>query len=60
MLRLCRASLTLSLKAIFEETLNDGVFPDERKKSNVQPIYKKDLKVSLKKLLSHKSAPNIC
>ena len=52
--------MTLSLKAIFEEALNDGVFRDERKKSNVQPIYKKDLKVSLKKLSSHKSAPNIC
>ena len=38
------------MKIIFEATLNDGVFPDNWKKGNIIPIYKKDLKKNSKEV----------
>ena len=35
--------MALPLKIIFEEALSDGVFPDDWKKGNIVPVYKKDL-----------------
>ena len=45
MIKMCGESLGLPL--IFEATLNDGVFPDDWKKSNIVPVHKKDLKTLL-------------
>ena len=39
--------LALHLKMIFQVALNDGVIPDEWKKSNIVPVHKKDLKIML-------------
>ena len=44
MIKLCREPLTLPLKMIFVSALIDSVFPDDWKKGNIAPVYKKDLK----------------
>ena len=43
MIKMCGESLVLPLKIIFEAALNDDVFPDDWKKGNIVPVYKKDL-----------------
>ena len=47
MMKMCGESLALPLKTIFEAALNDGVFPDDRRKGNIVPAHKKDLKTML-------------
>ena len=42
---MCGKSLTLPM--IFEEALNDGLFPDDWKKGNIVPVHKTDLKTML-------------
>ena len=45
MIKMCGKSLTLPM--IFEEALNDGLFPDDWKKGNIVPVHKTDLKTML-------------
>ena len=45
MIKMCGESLTLPM--IFEEALNDGIFPDDWKKGNIEPVHKADLKTML-------------
>ena len=47
MIKLCGKSIALPLSLIFQSILNDGVFPDDWKKSNV-PCHKKDSKNLIK------------
>ena len=47
MINMCGDSLALPLKIIFEAALNNGVFPDDWKKSNIITVHKKDLKTML-------------
>ena len=48
MVKLCGKSIVLPLNLIFQSILNDGVFPDDWKKSNVVPCHKKDSKNLIK------------
>ena len=41
-------SIALPLRLIFQSILNDGVFPDDWKKSNAVPCHKKDGKNLIK------------
>ena len=41
-------SIALPLRLIFQSILNDGVFPDDWKKSNAVPFHKKDGKNLIK------------
>ena len=41
---MCGELLVLPLKLIFKADLNDGVFPDDWKKGNIESVHKKDLK----------------
>ena len=47
MIKMWGESLALPVKMIFEAALNDGVFPDDWKKGNIVPVYKKNLKAML-------------
>ena len=47
MIKMCGESLALPLKMIFEAALNDGAFPDDWKKVNIVPVYKKNLTAML-------------
>ena len=47
MIKLCGKSIALPLSLIFQSILNDGVFPDDWKESNV-PCHKKDSKNIIK------------
>ena len=41
MVTMCRQSLSLPLKMIFEPALNDGVFPDDWKNCDIMPVHKR-------------------
>ena len=43
-IKLCSKTIAIPLKMIFRSMLEEGVFPDEWKKSNVVPIHKRDSK----------------
>ena len=42
MIKLCRKAIDIPLKLIFLSMLEEGVLPDDWKKSNAVPIHKKD------------------
>ena len=42
MIKTCGDSITFPLKLIFKSMVNEGLFLDDWKKSNVVPIYKKE------------------
>ena len=42
MIKLCGRTIAIPLKLIFRSMLEEGVFPDDQKKSNVVPIHKRD------------------
>ena len=42
MITTCGGSITFPLKLIFKSMINEGVFPNDWKKSNVVPIHKKE------------------
>ena len=44
MVKLCGKSIALPLRLIFRSILNDGIFPEDWKKINVVPRYKKESK----------------
>ena len=44
MIKTCGDAVTFPLKLIFKSMINEGVFPDDWKKSNVVPIHKKESK----------------
>ena len=44
MIKACGNSISLPLKLIFKSMINEGVFPEDWKKSNVVPIHKKESK----------------
>ena len=48
MIKACVNSISLPLKFIFKSTINEGVFPEDWKKSNVVPIHKKESKNLIK------------
>ena len=43
-IKLCGKTIAILLKMIFRSVLEEGVFPDKWKKSNVVPIHKRDSK----------------
>ena len=45
MIKTCGDSITFPLKLIFKSMVNEGLFLDDWKKSNVVPIYKKESKI---------------
>ena len=45
MIKLCGKSIARPLSLIFQSILNDGVFPDDWKKSNIVPCHKKTVKI---------------
>ena len=47
-IKTCGDSITLPLKLIFKFLINESVFPDDWKKSNVAPIHKKEQKNLIK------------
>ena len=48
MIKACVNSISLPLKFIFKSTINEGVFPEDWKKSNVVPIHIKESQISLR------------
>ena len=48
MIKACGNSISLPLKLIFKSMINEGVFPEDWKKSNVVPIHKKESKNLIK------------
>ena len=44
MIKTCGDSITFPLKLIFKSKVNDSLFPDDWKKSNVDPIHKNESK----------------
>ena len=48
MTKLCGKTIAIPLKLIFRSILEESVFPDDWKKSNVVPIYKRDSKNLIK------------
>ena len=46
MIKTCGGAITFPSKLIFKSMINEGVFPDDCKKSNVVPIHKKRIKKS--------------
>ena len=42
MIKACGNSISFPLKLIFKSMINEGVFPEDWKKSNVVPIHKKE------------------
>ena len=48
MIKTCGDAITFPLKLIFKSMINEGVFPDDWKKSNVVPIHKKESKNLIK------------
>ena len=48
MIKTCGDAITFPLKLIFKSMINEGVFPDDWKKSNVVPIHKKESKKVIK------------
>ena len=47
MIKICKESVTIPLKIIFEESLKKGIFPDIWKKGNIVPAHKKEDKTLL-------------
>ena len=41
MTNICKDSITIPLKIIFEESLKNGVFPEIWKRANAVPVHKK-------------------
>ena len=51
LIKLCSKTIVIPSKLLFRSTLEEGVFPDDWKKTNVVPIHKKkSLKTWLKKI----------
>ena len=50
MIKICRQSLILPLKTIFEHSLKKGKFSEIWKKTNVVPVHKKEDKMLAKKM----------
>ena len=48
MIKICDTSISRTLKFIFQACLESGKFPNEWKKANVIPVYKKGDKQILK------------
>ena len=48
MIKLCGKSIAHPISLIFQSILNDGVFPDDREKSNIVQCHKKDSKNLIK------------
>ena len=48
MIKACVSSISLLFKLIFKSMINEGVFPEDWKKSNVVPIHKKESKNLIK------------
>ena len=48
MIKLCGKTIAIPLKLIFRSILEESVFPDDWKKSNVVPIHKRDSKNLIK------------
>ena len=48
MIKICGDSIIFPLKLIFKSMINEGLFPDDWKKSNVVPIHKKESKNLIK------------
>ena len=48
MIKVCGNAISFPLKVIFKSMINEGVFPEDWKKSNVVPIYKKESKNFIK------------
>ena len=48
MIKVCGSAISFPLKVIFKSMINEGVFPEDWKKSNVVPIYKKESKNLIK------------
>ena len=44
MIKTCGDAITFPLKLIFKSIINEGVFPDDCKKTKVVPIHKKESK----------------
>ena len=42
MIQLCRKEIILPLQLLFKSMLEEGIFPDDWKKSNVVPVHKKE------------------
>ena len=51
MIKLCKDSITIPLKIIFEESLKKGIFPDMWKKGNIIPAHNKDDKTLINNYL---------
>ena len=45
MIKICKESVPIPLKIIFEESLKKGIFPEIWKKANVVSIHKKKTKL---------------
>ena len=48
MVKMCDKPIVYPLKLIFRASIQEGVFPDCRKKANVVPIHKRESKNLLK------------
>ena len=48
MIKICSDPISFPLKIIFKSMINEGVFPNDCKKSNAVPIHKKNQKMALK------------
>ena len=48
MIKTCGDAITFPLKLIFKSMINEGVFPDDLKKSNAVPIHKNESKNLIK------------
>ena len=48
MVKTCGDAITFPLKLIFRSMINEGVFPDDWKKSNVVPFHEKESKNLIK------------
>ena len=48
MIKTCGEAITFPSKLIFKSMINEGVFPDDWKKSNLVPIHKKESKNLIK------------
>ena len=48
MIKICSDPISFPLKLIFKSLINEGVFPNDWKKSNAVPIHKKNQKMTLK------------
>ena len=52
-------SITFPLKLAFKSMINEDLFPDDWKKSNVVPTHKKGQKNPINKFLTYNLSPNI-